>query len=72
MLIPNGKGEYFYRDQRVVDYHAMVDIHNRVIEVFTTEDGEKYVGENEWTEMNDIEKYFCRQHGWDLDKCYPD
>ena len=67
MLIPNGKGEFFYEDQKCTHYYAMVDKLYRVIEAFTTEDGTQYVVENYWPKMNDIEKHVCRQRGWDLE-----
>ena len=70
MLIPNSKGEYFYEDQKCIEYYAMVDTFHRVIEAFTTEDGTQYVEENYWQNMNDIEKYVCRQRGWNLDKYF--
>ena len=72
MLIPNQDGRYTYEEQRCVHYYAMVDNQHRVIEAFTTEDGIPRVHENYWTDMNDIEKYVCRQRGWNLDKYYPD
>ena len=68
MLIPNSKGEYFYNDQKCIHYYAMVDTFHRVIEAFTTEDGVKWVFENEWNDMNDLEKHLCYQRGWYLDK----
>ncbi len=70
MLIPNSKGQFYYGDQKVVDYYAMVDVFHRVIEAFTTEDGTQYVEENCSQDMTDIEKYVCRPCGWDLDKYF--
>ena len=72
MLIPDSDGHYSYEEQRVIHYYAFVDCFHRVIEAFTTEDGTEWVDENYWPEMNDIEKYVCRQRGWDLDKYYTD
>ena len=70
MLIPDSNGHYFYEGQKVIHYYAMVDTFRRVIEAFTTEDGQQWVTENDWREMNDIEKYVCRQRGWDLDQFF--
>lgn len=70
MLIPNSKGEYFYGDQKCVHYYAMVDSYYRVVEAFTTEDGTQYVQENNWEDMNDIEKFVCKQRGWDLSQYF--
>ncbi len=72
MLIPGRDGHYTSDGMKVVHYYAMVDGFHRVIEAFTTEDGQQYVNENEWKDMNDIEKYVCRQRGWNLDKYFPD
>ncbi len=70
MLIPDSNGQYSYEEQKVIHYYAMVDTFHRVIEAFTTEDGEQWVIENNWPEMNDVEKHVCRQRGWDLDEFF--
>lgn len=70
MLIPDRDGHYWCEGQRCIDYHAMVDGFHRIIEVYTLEDGTKWCEENYWDKMNDIEKYVCRQRGWDLEKYY--
>ena len=72
MLIPNRAGEYCLDDEKVYRYKAFVDTFHRVIELLTMYDGTQYVFENDWRNMNDIEKYVCRQRGWDLDRFFED
>ena len=67
MLIPDRNGVYYYEDKRLQHYYAFVDSFCRIIEVFTTADGKKFVCENKWEDLNDIEKEICRQRGWNID-----
>ena len=66
MLIPDRYGDFYYDDQKCIHYYAFVDPFDRIIEAFTTEDGVQRVGESTWDELNDIEKAYARQRGWDL------
>lgn len=66
MLIPDQNGEYSYNGIHLTHYYAFVDSFYRIIELFTTEEGEKYVEENEWEDLNDIEKHVALSRGWDI------
>lgn len=67
MLIPDRNGQYSYESLKVTEYHGFVDTFGRIIEIFMTEDGRKWKSENNPDELNDIEKYVCRQYGWNLE-----
>ena len=71
MFIPAKDGKYYNEEGLLcTDYNCFVDTFHRVIELYALEDGSKWVCENEWPEMNDIEKYVCRQRGWNLDQYF--
>lgn len=66
MLILDGKGPFYYRDVRIMEYHAFVNSRLQIVEEILTDDGRRPVEINEWDELNDIEKYFALEHGLDI------
>lgn len=66
MLIPGSDKSFYYHDIRVVDYIVFVDSCLDIVEIITTEDGERFVIRNEWDNLNDIEKFVALERGWDI------
>lgn len=67
LLMPDSSGRYSYEGQRLTDHQLFQDGFGRIVEAFTTEDGTQYCDVYEWDELNDLDRFYLKKLGCELE-----